>query len=68
MLNPKDSYDLNQINSPYANCIATSKLARAISEENEKEHIITTDKPLKVAIAEFVDGKYKVDAIKVDED
>lgn len=68
MLNPKDSYDLNQLSSPYANCIATAKLARAISEENEKEHIITTEKPLKTAIEEFVKGKYKVDAIKVEEE
>lgn len=68
MLNPKDSYTLNQQNSPYANCIATAKRARAISEEDEANHVIRTEKTLKIAIEEFVGGKYKVDPIKIDED
>ena len=54
MLNPRDTYELNQLASPYANVIAISKRARAISEEAEEEHIIITEKPLKIAIEEFV--------------
>ena len=57
MLNPKDSYELNQIASPYANVIAISKRARQISEEAMENHEIMTDKSLKVAIAEFVENK-----------
>ena len=68
MLNPKDSYELNQVNSPYANVIAISKRARQISEEAAENHEIMTEKPLKIAIAEFVDRKYKVDPIVTDED
>ncbi len=68
MLNPKDSYELNQIASPYANVIAISKRARQISEEAMENHEIMTDKSLKVAIAEFVENKYKVDPIVTEDD
>ena len=54
MLNPRDTYELNQLASPYANVIAISKRARAISEEAEEEHVIMAEKPLKIAIEEFV--------------
>lgn len=68
MLNPKDSYTLNQKNSPYANCIATAKRARQISGEWAEKKEIHEEKPLKIAIEEFVENKYKVDPIKIDED
>lgn len=68
MLNPKDSYELNQIASPYANVIAIAKRARQISEEAEANHEIMSEKSLKLAIAEFVDNKYKVDPIVTEED
>ena len=68
MLNPKDSYNLNQKNSPYANCIATAKRARQLSGDAEERHIALEEKPLKLAIEEFVDGKYKVDPVRVYED
>lgn len=68
MLNPNDSYSLNQLNSPYANCIATAKRARQISGDAEERHVALAEKPLKLAIEEFVAGKYKVNPVKIDED
>ena len=66
MLNPRDSYELNQTASPYANVIAISKRARQISEEAEENHVVMNEKSLKIAIAEFVDDKYRVDPIVVE--
>lgn len=68
MLNPRDTYELNQLNSPYANVVAISKRARRISEEAEENHQIISEKPLKIAIAEFMDGKYTVDEVETDEE
>ena len=68
MLNPNDTYDLNQLNSPYANVVAIAKRARLISEEAEANHEIITEKPLKIAIAEFIDDKYRVNKVNVEED
>lgn len=68
MLNPKDTYDLNQVNSPYANVIAVSKLARKISDAADERHEIMNEKPLKLAIEEFVEDKYRVGKIVVEDD
>ncbi|MBR3610474.1 MAG: DNA-directed RNA polymerase subunit omega [Oscillospiraceae bacterium] len=68
MLNPNDTYNLNQLNSPYANVIAIAKRARQISEEAEENHEIISEKPLKLAIAEFIGDKYRVNKINVEED
>lgn len=68
MLNPRDSYELNQINSPYANVVAIAKRARQISEDAEKNHEIMSEKPLKLAIEEFVEDKYRVDEIVTEDD
>lgn len=68
MLNPSDTYNLNQINSPYANVVAIAKRARQISEEAEENHEIISEKPLKIAIDEFISDKYRVNKINVEED
>ena len=68
MLNPNDSYDLNQLNSPYANVVAIAKRARKISEDAEENHEIISEKPLKIAIAEFTEDKYRVNKVNVEED
>ena len=68
MLNPNDTYRLNQLNSPYANVVAIAKRARQISEDAEKNHEIISEKPLKIAIAEFIGDKYRVNKINVEED
>lgn len=68
MLNPRDTYELNQLNSPYANVVAISKRAREISEEAEENHEIISEKPLKIAIDEFISDKYRVNKINVEED
>ena len=46
MLNPNDTYNLNQLNSPYANVVAIAKRARQISEDAEANHEIISEKPL----------------------
>lgn len=68
MLNPNDTYNLNQLNSPYANVIAIAKRARQISEDAEANHEIISEKPLKIAIAEFIGDKYRVNKVNVEED
>ena len=68
MLNPNDTYDLNQLSSPYANVVAIAKRARQISEEAEENHEIISEKPLKIAIAEFIDEKYTVNKVNLEED
>ncbi len=68
MLNPNDTYNLNQLNSPYANVVAIAKRARQISEDAEANHEIISEKPLKIAIAEFVGDKYRVNKVNVEED
>jgi len=70
LLNPADMYNLNQKNSPYANVIAVSKRAREISEAYEEQHEIMTDKPLKLAIGEFVQDKCRIikGSIKTEDD
>lgn len=70
MLNPADMYNLNQKNSPYANVIAVSKRAREISEAYEEQHEIMTEKPLKLAIGEFVQERCRIikASIKTEDD
>jgi DNA-directed RNA polymerase subunit K/omega len=63
-------YNLNQKNSPYANVIAVSKRAREISEAYEEQHEIMTEKPLKLAIGEFVQERCRIikASIKTEDD
>ncbi len=68
MLNPNDTYELNQINSPYANVVAIAKRARKISEDAEENHEIMSEKPLKIAIEEFIDDKYRVNKVVAEEE
>lgn len=68
MLNPNDTYNLNQLNSPYANVVAIAKRARKISENAEENHEIMSEKPLKIAIKEFMDDKYRVNKVNTEED
>ncbi len=44
--------------SRYSLVTATAKLARKISEDNEKEEIISTEKPVSTALEKLLDGKY----------
>ena len=68
MLNPNDTYNHNQLNSPYANGVAIAKRARKIREDAEENHEIISEKPLKLAIAEFIGDKYRVNKVYVEED
>ena len=62
MLNPNDSYDLNQLNSPYANVVAIAKRARQIIARQSKDDldIPIISKPLSEAVSELYDGKVKI--------
>lgn len=68
MLNPNDTYKLNQLSSPYANVVAIAKRARQISEDAEENHEIISEKPLKLAIEEFIGDKYRVNKVHAEED
>jgi len=60
MLNP----DLNKVlkgkTSRYSLVIATAKRARAIAEEAEENKEIIIEKPVTLALNEFMEGKYEV--------
>ena len=40
--------------------IAVAKRARQVAQEAEEEHIILTEKPVKIAVNELAAGKYKI--------
>lgn len=46
--------------SRYSTVIGVAKRARIISEHAEEEKIILSEKPVKMAMEELMDGKYKI--------
>ena len=52
MLKPGDS--------AYAFVVAVAKRVREISQEAEDNHTIIEEKPVKLAVEEFANGKYKM--------
>lgn len=56
--------DLNKVlkgkTSRYSLVIATAKRARKIAENAEKNNDIIVEKPVTLALEEFMDGKYEV--------
>ena len=48
------------VNSRYSIVIAAAKRARQIAQEAEEEHIVLTEKPVKIAVNELAAGKYKI--------
>ncbi|HZK21833.1 MAG TPA: DNA-directed RNA polymerase subunit omega [Oscillospiraceae bacterium] len=60
MLNPDLNSILKDNLSRYSLVTATAKRAREIAEENEEEKIISTEKPVSVALKEIMDGKFTI--------
>lgn len=46
--------------SRYSLVTATAKRARAISEKNLEDKIVTTEKPVSAALEQILDGEYKI--------
>lgn len=60
MLNPDLNSILKDNLSRYSLVTATAKRAREIAVENEEDKIISTEKPVSVALQEIIDGKYSI--------
>ncbi len=67
MLNPAATNILTQNTSPYSLVIAVSRRAREISEVSEDNHQILVDKPVKLAVDEFMDNKFRIIEERTDE-
>lgn len=56
--------DLNKVlkgkTSRYSLVIATAKRARIIAEDAEENNEIIVEKPVTLALQEFMDGKYEI--------
>ena len=59
MLRPAVNEILKDGQSYYSLVIAVAKRARQIAQEAEEEHIVLTEKPVKIAVNELAAGKYK---------
>ena len=46
--------------SRYSLVTATAKLARTISDKNLEDNVISTEKPVSLALNELLDDKYKI--------
>ncbi|MBQ3888458.1 MAG: DNA-directed RNA polymerase subunit omega [Clostridia bacterium] len=60
MLNQNLSSILDKGISRYSLVTATAKRARQIAEKNLEENIITTEKPVSVALDEILENQYKI--------
>lgn len=60
MLRPAVSEILKEGQSYYSLVIAVAKRAREIAQKAEDEHIIMTEKPVKIAVQELAAGKFKI--------
>lgn len=60
MLKPSDNMIRTPHRSYYSLVIAVAKRARQIAEEAEDRGEILTEKPVDLAVHDFVDNKYKI--------
>lgn len=60
MLNPDLRNVIDEDISRYSLVIATAKRAREIAEEAEEKGEIIVEKPVTLAVNEFLDGKYVI--------
>lgn len=60
MLNPDLNVLLKGGISRYSLVIATAKRAREIAMKNLENKVISTEKPVSVALDEIIGGKYKI--------
>ncbi len=61
MLNPDLRNVLKGKTSRYSLVVATAKRAREIAEEAEEKGEIIVEKPVTLAVNEFIDGKYVIE-------
>lgn len=60
MLKPSDNKITTPHQSAYSLVIAVAKRAREIAEQAEEEGNILTEKPVDLAVHDFVDNKYRI--------
>ena len=60
MLRPAVNEILKNGESPYSLVVGVAKRARQITDESEEEKRILVDKPVKLAVEEFAEGKVKL--------
>lgn len=58
MIKPIADLILTPDQSRYSLVVAIAKRAREISEEAEKNHVILEDKPVQIAVQEYIDHKF----------
>lgn len=61
MLNPDLRNVLKEKTSRYSLVLATAKRAREIAEEAEQKGEIIVEKPVTLAVNEFIDGKFIIE-------
>lgn len=61
MLNPDLRNVLKGKTSRYSLVLATAKRAREIADDAEKNGEIIVEKPVTLAVNEFIDGKYLIE-------
>lgn len=61
MLNPDLRNVLKGKTSRYSLVLATAKRARVIADEAEQNGEIIVEKPVTLAVNEFIDGKYLIE-------
>ncbi len=61
MLNPDLRNVLKGKTSRYSLVLATAKRAREIAEDAEEKGEIIVEKPVTLAVNEFIDGKYLIE-------
>ena len=60
MLKPNLKDILKNHLSRYSLVTATAKRARQIALENEENNVVSTEKPVSVALQEIIEGKYTI--------
>ena len=60
MLKPSANMIRTPHNSHYSLVIAVAKRARQIAEKAEAEGVVLVDKPVDMAVQDFVQGKYRI--------
>ncbi len=60
MLKPSDNKICTPHQSAYSLVIAVAKRARQIAEQADEEGQVLTEKPVDLAVHDFVDNKYRI--------
>ena len=68
MLNPSSNIITTPHKSYYSVVIAVAKRAREIVEEAEENNQILVEKPVDLAVQDFVDNKYRIIEPEIEED